>query len=641
MNEKFGIELQLITDKFKSKMDKIKESTSNFARETKRNFSTGLYMDTSQASRELDSLKNKSNETSNVINSDFQRLKTIPGKIGTFFKNAGTAIKGTFDYWIKGANKTKDIDLGNPFEQGIKSAKRFTLSLLSVRSIYSLVSRAASQCMSQNEKLANKMQSAWIGLGSMLEPLLTRLANFIVKVVSYINVFVKALTGIDLLGNAIKKSMDKANGSAKTTQKTLSSFDEVNNIGGSNDSNGTNGAAAWTDAFKNVELNPKVVETLEHVGKIIKDKVITPVKEFWEKHGPAIKDFVVKHFPELLATLVAFGLIKKLGTIAGYLGAEGILAVATIALVAVAVKGIKECVNENSKLQKQLDNNVTLIENQTKSWKEATDKMEGNAEAGKLTTEQQKLYADGLLRTIKSNETMVKGLEEQKNWLGYVTGANKKCTEQQRLLNTETKDQIEKLDKLCKANQLTEDQTKDYLEILKKQRDSVKKNSDEYKTLSSKIDTVEGKLKDMKKTNYDKTIKASVKVEADTKPAKNTLSSFFKNMGSKIFKAAFPSLGGLSSVISKIASLDTGTNYVPSDQLAMIHKGEAIVPKKFNSQQFFNNYSNNSRLEDLLEEVIDRIDNIDFNPHIGVDEIGSASVKYLNDIKKTTGRSAI
>jgi len=34
--------------------------------------------------------------------------------------------------------------------------------------------------------------------------------------------------------------------------------------------------------------------------------------------------------------------------------------------------------------------------------------------------------------------------------------------------------------------------------------------------------------------------------------------------------------------VPKIPLLNVGTNYVPEDQLAMIHKGEAVIPKKFN-----------------------------------------------------------
>lgn len=43
-----------------------------------------------------------------------------------------------------------------------------------------------------------------------------------------------------------------------------------------------------------------------------------------------------------------------------------------------------------------------------------------------------------------------------------------------------------------------------------------------------------------------------------------------------------PGLGGKSPNFKMIPKLNVGTNYVPEDTLAMIHKGEAVIPKKFN-----------------------------------------------------------
>lgn len=43
-----------------------------------------------------------------------------------------------------------------------------------------------------------------------------------------------------------------------------------------------------------------------------------------------------------------------------------------------------------------------------------------------------------------------------------------------------------------------------------------------------------------------------------------------------------PKIGGKHPNFKMIPKLDTGTNYVPKDTLAMIHQGEAVVPKKFN-----------------------------------------------------------
>lgn len=43
-----------------------------------------------------------------------------------------------------------------------------------------------------------------------------------------------------------------------------------------------------------------------------------------------------------------------------------------------------------------------------------------------------------------------------------------------------------------------------------------------------------------------------------------------------------PGIGGKGFNIREIPKLNVGTNYVPEDTLAMIHEGEAVIPKKFN-----------------------------------------------------------
>ena len=43
-----------------------------------------------------------------------------------------------------------------------------------------------------------------------------------------------------------------------------------------------------------------------------------------------------------------------------------------------------------------------------------------------------------------------------------------------------------------------------------------------------------------------------------------------------------PGIGGAHTNFGMIPQLNVGTNYVPEDTLAMIHKGEAVIPKKFN-----------------------------------------------------------
>ena len=85
--------------------------------------------------------------------------------------------------------------------------------------------------------------------------------------------------------------------------------------------------------------------------------------------------------------------------------------------------------------------------------------------------------------------------------------------------------------------------------------------------------------------------------------------------------------------------LDTGTNYVPQDQLAMIHKGEAVIPKKFNSQEYFGNA--NEETNELLKELIERVGEIEINPYTTIKDVGKASLNYINSKTRQLGESVV
>ena len=60
------------------------------------------------------------------------------------------------------------------------------------------------------------------------------------------------------------------------------------------------------------------------------------------------------------------------------------------------------------------------------------------------------------------------------------------------------------------------------------------------------------------------------------------INAFIKGLNHIKIPKWVPGVGGKGINIPLIPKLATGTNYVPNDMIAMIHEGEAVVPKKFN-----------------------------------------------------------
>ena len=143
-------------------------------------------------------------------------------------------------------------------------------------------------------------------------------------------------------------------------------------------------------------------------------------------------------------------------------------------------------------------------------------------------------------------------------------------------------------------------------------------------SLKGKINAIIGFFEGMANAG----IRAVNKVISGLNKISFSIPSWVPTIGGKSFGFNLKQIGEIS-----LARLDSGTNYVPNDQLAMIHKGEAVIPKKFNSEEYFNGADTSEK----LDRVIDLLENIDFQPYITVRDIGANATKYQNQQVRIMG----
>lgn len=173
----------------------------------------------------LKKLQNQGRNTGEEVSSAFDKIKAKIKSAGTHIASLGSKFKATLSS-SKGLGKS----FTSTFNNGIKSIKRFAMGLLSVRTAVSMVSKAMQSYLSYDTQLSNSIQNCWNVLGSLLAPILEFVISLFSKAVSYVNAFVEALTGINLVARANKKALDSQAKSTKKLSDTQSSLDEFHTV---------------------------------------------------------------------------------------------------------------------------------------------------------------------------------------------------------------------------------------------------------------------------------------------------------------------------------------------------------------------------------------------------------------------------
>lgn len=236
----------------------------------------------------LRKLQSQGQNTGKEISSAFDKIKAKIKSAGTHIASLGSKFKATLSS-SKGLGKS----FTSTFNNGIKSIKKFALGLLSVRTAFSMVSRAMQSYLSYDTQLSNSIQNCWNVLGSLLAPILEFVISLFSKAVSYVNAFVEALTGINLVARANKKALDSQAKSTKKLSDTQSSLDEFHTVSTDTGSGNDN---------KPITVEPVDMDKLDFLfdwidkAKKLLATLFDPIKEAWDNKGKAFIDSLKNAF---------------------------------------------------------------------------------------------------------------------------------------------------------------------------------------------------------------------------------------------------------------------------------------------------------------------------------------------------------
>lgn len=506
--------------------------------------------------------------------------------------------------------------------------------------------------MADGSNLGNTFKTVGENIKNYLTPILQKVAVAILNVISYFAQMISIITGkkIDLFKKSkdstdkIKKNMAGTAASAKQVNKQLAGgFDEITDISESV-SGGGGGGASLSPLTQDIDFKfkePKLPKVLENIAKFVRDHpkltgILAGLTAFTFLGGFKVSSGI---FSTLSKVLGKGGTGKLASGASGLLGIIGTMALiaATVVICKITYDKVKEAVQAYKDMKAAQEEAQRVTDN---GMKKSTTRQQQIMEETRLLAqddEQRKRNIDTIIKMIDNNDTYVhetlKGRKVQK-------GAEEEY-------NKELGNVALGFNEMLLANEMTEDEQYKYYKFLKtyltpEQLD----NAEQLGLTAEQAYNLKNGFKDL-----DQKFETKYKLDAETSAAKSKFDTFVNNISTRLSKPIEfklkANIQAMSDSVKRalkmlgINSFAVGTNYVPNDQLAYIHQGEAIVPKKFNDKQFFTSYSSNDETNNLLEKLITAVNNIEINPYTTVKDIGNTAVQYIKDKSRQEGRSVI
>lgn len=536
----------------------------------------------------------------------------------------------------KTKENTENVVKQNASWRDVAKKVRSTLvQVLGISAAYSAIRRAMSAYLAQNEELKNKINACWYALGSLFAPVLEWIINLFVTLVAYVDALVKALGGAGIN----MEKYGKATGKAAKEQKQLAGFDEINNLT-SPDSGSGGGGGGGGNPFEDVDVKPAVVEFLANLFKWLPTIIA----------GLGLIKFAIGQITQaLLGTLdvstmiknlgigvAIFGLVTAINALLLYLqdptwGNFGMLitgigvailgvgiatssTVATVIGAVTAVLGLMAAFWPQisaflDKIQDGINNLTKWIHNHITTKASVFGALIGGfielilGNIGAFVEFVQK----SLDSLFKSAKMILDGII--KIFRGDLSGGIKLIIQG--------------------IVQFVSGIISNFVGWLGRQ----------FSGILGLVTNLFGGISEKARTKIKEIINNWIitpinKLISWLNSKLNINFGGFSLLGEEII----PSFNIKLFELSSLPMLASGTNYVPNDMLAQIHEGEAVIPKEFNSKEYFGGSEETNR---LLEQLIEVVDSKEFRAYISQNEIGRTAVNYINSQSRIMGGSLI
>ena len=203
-------------------------------------------------------------------NKEYQLLKQKLDALTSTTKKYKSTAKSSFSQASDAAKS-----MGNSIKSCIKTMTKYTLAIFGARSAFFAVKNAIRGAVSENEQLNNTVTAIKGVLSYALTPVIERVVYYIQYALAYLNLFIKTMTGVDLVAGynakALKKQAEATKETAKATKDAnsqLAAFDEKNMLSSNKSSKDDNQSKAAT-----LDLPDVSGGKFEKICKTIKAKI--------------------------------------------------------------------------------------------------------------------------------------------------------------------------------------------------------------------------------------------------------------------------------------------------------------------------------------------------------------------------------